>query len=145
MVQFSTGRVLPSTPLLLLLLFTHIQHIVRTYDSRQSCLWSAEQGGQIKSYGITYRPELELVEKEAKSFLRPEMNRKWAPSSDRNLLVQGKSKIRWCALLTSKDGAQEPQRCVPLTKGTRSDNLSLSVMPVQPDIAGMLAKPNEES
>ena len=29
---------------LLLLLFTHIQHIVRTYDSRQSCLWLAEQG-----------------------------------------------------------------------------------------------------
>ena len=31
-----------------LLLFTHIQHIVRTYDSRQSCLWSAEQGDQMK-------------------------------------------------------------------------------------------------
>ena len=29
-------------------LFTHIQHIVRTYDSRQSCLWSAEQGDQMK-------------------------------------------------------------------------------------------------
>ena len=25
-----------------------IQHIVRTYDSRQSCLWSAEQGDQMK-------------------------------------------------------------------------------------------------
>ena len=30
------------------LLFTHIQHIVRTYDSRQSCLWSAEEGDQMK-------------------------------------------------------------------------------------------------
>ena len=35
--------------LLLLLLFTHVQHIVRTYDSRQSCLWSAEQGDQMKN------------------------------------------------------------------------------------------------
>ena len=34
---------------------------------------------------------------------------------------------------------------MPLTKDTRSDRLSLSVMPVQTDIAGMLAKPNEES
>ena len=29
-----------------LLLFTHIQHIVRTHDSRQSWLWSAERGDQ---------------------------------------------------------------------------------------------------
>ena len=35
-------------PELLLLLFTYIQHIVRTYNSRQSCLWSAEQGDQYK-------------------------------------------------------------------------------------------------
>ena len=34
--------------LLLLLLFNHTQHIVRTYDSRQSSLWSAEQGDQMK-------------------------------------------------------------------------------------------------
>ena len=34
---------------------------------------------------------------------------------------------------------------MPLTKDTRSDRLSLSVMPAQPDIAGMHAKPNEES
>ena len=34
---------------------------------------------------------------------------------------------------------------MPLTKGIRSDRLSLSVMPVQPDITEMLAKPNEES
>ena len=34
---------------------------------------------------------------------------------------------------------------MPLTKDTRSDRLSLAVMPAQPDIAGMLAKPNEES
>ena len=59
-------------------------------------------------YGIMYRPALESVEKEAKFLLRPEMNRKWASISDRTLLVQGKSKIRWCELLTSKDGAQEP-------------------------------------
>ena len=35
--------------MLLLLLFTHIQHIVRTYDSHQSCLWSAEQRDQMKN------------------------------------------------------------------------------------------------
>ena len=28
--------------------FTYIQHIVRTYDSRQPCLWSAEQRDQMK-------------------------------------------------------------------------------------------------
>ena len=35
---------------MLLLLFTHIQHIVRTYDSRQSCLWSAEERDQMKKH-----------------------------------------------------------------------------------------------
>ena len=34
---------------LLFMLFTNIQHIVRTYDSRQSCLWSAKRGDQITS------------------------------------------------------------------------------------------------
>ena len=53
--------------------------------------------------------------------------------SDRTLLVQGESKIRWWALLTSKDGAQERSRCA---LGTR---LSLSVMPAQSDIAEMLS------
>ena len=33
----------------LLLLFTDVQHNMRTYDSRQSCLWSAEQGDQMKT------------------------------------------------------------------------------------------------
>ena len=59
-------------------------------------------------FDIMYGLALESVKKEAKLFIRPEMNRKWASISDRTLLVQGKSKIRWCALLTSKDGAQEP-------------------------------------
>ena len=59
-------------------------------------------------YDIMYRPALESVEKEAKFLLRPEMDRKWASISDRTLLVHGKEKIRRCALLTSKDGAQEP-------------------------------------
>ena len=92
-----------------------------------------------------YRPVLESVDKEAKLLLRPEMNRKWASISDRTQLVQGKSKIRrWALLITARTGRRR-LRGVPLTKGTRSDRLSLSVMPAQLDIAGMLAKPNEES
>ena len=54
------------------------------------------------SYDIMYRPALESVEKEAKTLLQPEMNRKWASISYQNMLVQGKLKIRWCALLTGK-------------------------------------------
>ena len=68
--------------------------------------------------------------------LRPEINRKWASISDRTLLVQGESKIRWWALLTGEDGAQERYRCA---LATRSDRLGLSVMPAQSDIAEMLA------
>ena len=66
-------------------------------------------------YDIMYRPALESVEKEAKFLLRPKMNRKWASISDRTLLIQGKSKISWCALLASKDRAQKPFIGMPLT------------------------------
>ena len=38
-----------------------------------------------------------------------------------------------------------PFRGVYITKGTRLDRLNLSVMPAQPDIAAILAKPNEEN
>ena len=30
----------------LLLLFSRVQDIVRTYDGRQSCMWSTEKGNQ---------------------------------------------------------------------------------------------------
>ena len=48
----------------------------------------------------------------------------------------GKLKIRWLAMLTSKDGVQERSRCA---LGTRSYRLSLSMMPAQSDIAEILS------
>lgn len=46
---------------------------------------------------IMSRPIVKSVEKEAELFLRPEMNQA--------LLVQGKWKIFWYSLLTSKNGS----------------------------------------
>ena len=59
------NEVIHTLLLLLLLLFTHIQHIVRAYDSRQSCLLSAEQGdvgstltGHLEKHTAVYLPSL---------------------------------------------------------------------------------------
>ena len=68
----------------------------------------------------------EISRKRVNFLLRPGMTRKWASIFDRNLLVQGKSKIH--SLLISRTERRSPT-VVPLTKGTRSDRLSLSVTP----------------
>ena len=68
---------------------------------------------------IENRPALESVEKEAKVFLRPEMNRESAGSGRKKSLVRA----------ANQQG---------LIKGTRSDRVIPSVMPAQPDIPGML-------
>jgi len=40
-----------------------LQHIVRTYDGRQSCLWSAEQGEQFMRHINNSRPRKQKAKK----------------------------------------------------------------------------------
>ena len=93
-------------------------------------------------YDIMYRPVLESVKKEAKISLATRNESKMGFHFRSEYVGSGEVENQ---LMRAARTEHRSPRSMPLTKDTRSDRLSLSVMPAQPDIAGMLAKSNEES